>query len=36
VAGQPLGAGDAIKLAGEERVRLGRARDAEILLFDLA
>jgi hypothetical protein len=36
VAGQPLLAGDAIKLAGEERVRLGRARDAEILLFDLA
>jgi len=36
VAGQPLRAGDAIKLAGEERVRIGRARDAEILLFDLA
>ena len=36
VAGQPLAAGDAIKLAREERVRIGRARDAEILLFDLA
>ena len=36
VNGQPLGPGDAIKLAGESRVRIERGRDAEVLLFDLA
>ena len=36
VNGQLLGAGDAIKLAGESRVRIERGRDAEVLLFDLA
>jgi quercetin 2,3-dioxygenase len=36
VNGQPLGAGDAIKIAGENRVRIEKGRDAEILLFDLA
>jgi redox-sensitive bicupin YhaK (pirin superfamily) len=33
--GEKLGAGDAMKLTGENRVRLERARDAEVLLFDL-
>ena len=36
VNGQPLDAGDAIKLTGEQRVRLEGARAAEILLFDLS
>jgi len=36
VNGQPLGAGDAIKLANESRVRIGRGKNAEVLLFDLA
>jgi hypothetical protein len=36
VNGQPLAAGDAIKIAGEGPVRIGRGRDAEVLLFDLA
>jgi len=36
VNGQPLAAGDAIKLSNESRVRVERGRDAEILLFDLA
>ncbi len=36
VNGQPLSTGDAIKLAGESRVRIERGRDAEVLLFDLA
>ncbi len=36
VNGQPLSAGDAIKLTGERRVVIERGRDAEILLFDLA
>jgi redox-sensitive bicupin YhaK (pirin superfamily) len=36
VNGQPLGAGDAVKLVNETRVRIGRAKDAEVLLFDLA
>jgi quercetin 2,3-dioxygenase len=35
VNGQPLAAGDAIKLAGAVRVRIERGRDAEVLLFDL-
>ena len=35
VNGQRLGAGDAMKLEGAQRVRVGEARDAEILLFDL-
>jgi len=33
--GEKLAAGDALKVTGENRVRLERARDAEILLFDL-
>ena len=36
VNGQPLGSGDAIKLAGEQEVRIERGRNAEVLLFDLA
>ena len=36
VNGQPLGGGDAIKLANEARVRIESGRGAEILLFDLA
>ena len=36
VNGQPLAAGDAIKLAGEPRVRIENGRTAEVLLFDLA
>jgi quercetin 2,3-dioxygenase len=36
VGGQPLSAGDAIKLSGGSPVSLGRGRDAEVLLFDLA
>jgi hypothetical protein len=36
VAGQPLSGGDALKVVGEAKVRLEKARDAEILLFDLA
>src|SRR5688572_22577727 len=35
VNGERLGAGDAMKLEGTQRVRLGDAKDAEILLFDL-
>ena len=36
VNGQPLKAGDAMKLwGGENRVRIEKGRDAEILLFDL-
>jgi len=35
VNGQPLHAGDALKVSGEERVRIDHARDAEVLLFDL-
>jgi len=35
VSGQALGAGDAMKISGEGRVRIDRARDAEVLLFDL-
>ena len=35
VNGQPLAAGDAMKLEGAQPVRVDRARDAEILLFDL-
>jgi quercetin 2,3-dioxygenase len=35
VNGERLGAGDAMKLEGAQRVRLGDAKDAEILLFDL-
>jgi redox-sensitive bicupin YhaK (pirin superfamily) len=36
VDGQPLGAGDALKIEGEAKVRLENARQAEVLLFDLA
>ncbi|MGZ5032886.1 MAG: pirin family protein [Usitatibacter sp.] len=36
VNGQPLAAGDAIKIAGESRVRIEKGGNAEILLFDLA
>ena len=35
VNGQALGPGDAVKISGESRVRIDRARDAEVLLFDL-
>jgi redox-sensitive bicupin YhaK (pirin superfamily) len=35
VAGQPLGAGDALKSVGESRIVLEAGRDAEVLLFDL-
>jgi quercetin 2,3-dioxygenase len=35
VNGQPLAAGDAMKLEGGQPVRVDQARDAEILLFDL-
>jgi hypothetical protein len=35
VNGQALAAGDAMKISGETRVRIDRARDAEVLLFDL-
>jgi redox-sensitive bicupin YhaK (pirin superfamily) len=33
--GQPLDAGDAMKITGESRIRLESGRDAEVLLFDL-
>ena len=33
--GQPLAAGDALKISGADAVRLGRAKDAEVLVFDL-
>ncbi len=36
VSGQPLGAGDALKIVGESSVRIDKGRDAEVLLFDLA
>jgi redox-sensitive bicupin YhaK (pirin superfamily) len=36
VDGQPLRGGDALKIDGEAKVRLENARDAEVLLFDLA
>ena len=36
VNGQPLAAGDAALLAGENQITLDRARDAEVLVFDLA
>jgi redox-sensitive bicupin YhaK (pirin superfamily) len=35
VNGQRLGAGDAMKLEGAQRVRVSQGQDAEILLFDL-
>ena len=35
VNGSSLGAGDAAKIEGEEAIRVDRATDAEILLFDL-
>ena len=35
VNGSSLGAGDAAKIEGEEAIRVDRAADAEILLFDL-
>jgi redox-sensitive bicupin YhaK (pirin superfamily) len=35
VNGEPLQAGDALKISGEERVRIDRARSAEVLVFDL-
>jgi hypothetical protein len=36
VNGTPLVAGDAAKLEGEGALALGRGRDAEVLVFDLA
>ncbi len=36
VNGQPLAAGDAALLAGENQITLDHARDAEVLVFDLA
>jgi quercetin 2,3-dioxygenase len=36
VNGERLSAGDALKLEGASKVRIAEARDAEILLFDLA
>ncbi len=36
VNGQVLGAGDALTLSGEPRLRLDQGRDAEVLVFDLA
>jgi quercetin 2,3-dioxygenase len=36
VNGQALAAGDAMKISGEHKVRIDRARDAEVLLFDLS
>jgi quercetin 2,3-dioxygenase len=36
VNGQPLRGGDALKIDGAAKVRLENARDAEVLLFDLA
>jgi redox-sensitive bicupin YhaK (pirin superfamily) len=35
VNGEPLQAGDALKISGEERVWIDRARSAEVLVFDL-
>jgi len=35
VNGQPLSGGDALKVTGETTLRIGKGRDAEILLFDL-
>jgi quercetin 2,3-dioxygenase len=35
VNGQPLAAGDALKITGADAVRLERGRDAEALVFDL-
>jgi quercetin 2,3-dioxygenase len=35
VNGQALAQGDAMKISGERKVRIERARDAEVLLFDL-
>jgi redox-sensitive bicupin YhaK (pirin superfamily) len=35
VNGEPLQGGDALKISGEERVRIDRARSAEVLVFDL-
>jgi len=32
---QPLAAGDALKITGETTLRIGKGRDAEVLLFDL-
>ena len=36
VNGQPVGAGDAVLLENENRIRLANGRDAEVLVFDLA
>lgn len=36
VDGNPLSAGDAIKISGEKTLRIANARSAEVLLFDLA
>jgi redox-sensitive bicupin YhaK (pirin superfamily) len=36
VNAQALAAGDALKISGESRVRIGNGRNAELLLFDLA
>jgi hypothetical protein len=35
VNGQALEAGDALKISGEQRVRIDGGRGAEVLLFDL-
>jgi quercetin 2,3-dioxygenase len=32
---QALSAGDALKISGEAALRIGKGRDAEVLLFDL-
>ncbi|MBE7942440.1 MULTISPECIES: pirin family protein [Ramlibacter] len=36
VNGQPLGAGDAVRLEGESSLQLSGGRDAEVLVFELA
>lgn len=36
VNGQPLAAGDALKLEGETTITLAHGRDAEVLIFDLS
>jgi len=36
VNGEPLSAGDALKVWGVKELRLDHARDAEVLLFDLS
>jgi redox-sensitive bicupin YhaK (pirin superfamily) len=36
VNGQPLSAGDALKLEAESRLQLSHGKAAEVLVFDLA